>query len=226
MDNPGSAPDLATIDAPIVPDEYPVPLADQPEFEPQDEKPKIKLVEEDDYNEDDEMVPDTGIVLRSNKSWSEEKLAEKNARKPRNGIYSRDTIVAAALAASVVIFYPIVMQYLPPGLQLGRGSQPVETAEEQLPEEPVQNYATTIGTVNFRTGPSTAAGVLSTLQAGTQVIVVEESGTWTLIRVEGLGESAEPQEGWVSSTFLESSPSADAGVEPSGVAVIAQTGED
>jgi hypothetical protein len=235
-ENPSSAAGQATDDAPntideepISLDESPTSLAAQPEEALKDEKPKIKLVEEETYDRDHEIVPDTGIVLRTNNAWSQDKLAEKISRRPKKGYYSRDTIVAAALAALVVIFYPIVMQYLPPSLQLGVSNGPVETTEAELPEVPVQNYATTIGAVNFRAGPSTAANVLSTLQAGMQVIVVEESGNWTLVRLEGEGETAEPQEGWVSSTFLEGSSVADdsladTGTDTGGVAAFAQTG--
>ena len=218
--NASSAPSQVADEVPYALDEKPIPLADRPEEEAEVDTPKIKLVEDEPYDRDDEILPGTEIILRTNSAWSQDKLSEKSARKPKKRYYSRDTIFAAALAASVVIFYPIVVQYLPASMQLGRASAPSETTETALPEVPVENYATTTGPVNFRAGPSTAAGVISTLQAGVQVVVVEESGNWTLIRLEGEGAAAEPQEGWVSSTFLESNGPADTDA----VAAIAQPG--
>jgi predicted nucleic acid-binding Zn-ribbon protein len=226
LDNPESAPDIARIDAAHSLDEKPVPLADLPETEPQAAKPKIKLVEEDNYSDEGELVPETGIVLRTNKSWSDEKKAQKKGRKQKKGNFSRDAIVAAALAASAVIFYPIAMPYLPASMQLGRNTAPIAAVEAAVPEEPAEIYGTTIGAVNFRSGPSTASEVLSTLQADMRVVIVEENGNWTLIRVQSEDETAEPQEGWISSTFLEIAPVADAGTETNAVAAIAQTGEE
>jgi uncharacterized protein YraI len=109
--------------------------------------------------------------------------------------------------------------FFPASMQLGLFSAPSEPTPAALPDPPALNYATTNGAVNFRAGPSTAAGIILTLQADTQVVVVEESGTWTLIRLDGEDGAVEPQEGWVSSSFLESDGLADTGA----VAAIAQT---
>ena len=73
-----------------------------------------------------------------------------------------------------------------------------------VPADQIQTNAVITGGVNFRTGPSGTADVISTLPAGLDVEIVQETSNWVQIRFVNQDGSATGQEGWVFNSFVES----------------------
>jgi len=91
-----------------------------------------KLIEDESYDPGGNDLPDTGIVLRTNKSWSEDTQPRRIAPDYKKFLQNRNVLVAAALAASLIIFVPVVVFLIPSGQQasitIEPGSTTVETA--------------------------------------------------------------------------------------------------
>jgi uncharacterized protein YgiM (DUF1202 family) len=54
---------------------------------------------------------------------------------------------------------------------------------------------------NVRADPEKAAAIVSTLQHGAEVAVLEQRNNWTLVRLAT--KDAKAQQGWVYSSFLK-----------------------
>ena len=148
-------------------------------------------------------------------SWLYEKL-EKNREtpKPRRGII-RDVTLAAVLAALVVVLYPSVEPLIPWRVQsnitavtaevkaaLGIRSAPANTRTTAAPEAR-QRVVFVAEAVNFRATPSTGAEIITTLQQGLEVALLEQRSDWTRVRINSEDGVTQPREGWVYSSFLE-----------------------
>ena len=168
---------------------------------------RIKLVDDGLDDAGDDFVPDTGIALRTNKTWTRAKQLEQNILSNKKIFKNREVLIAAALAASLIIFLPLAALFMSGGEQASPAGPPIENIAAASPEPQaqavqIQTNAAIIGGVNFRAGPSAGAEIISTLPADLQVEIVRENGNWALIRFDGAGVA--PQEGWVFNSFLES----------------------
>ena len=69
-----------------------------------------------------------------------------------------------------------------------------------------QELAVALRDVNIRAAPSTEAKVLSTLSRGVKVAMIEERGSWQLVRIEGNSRDTQARQGWVYTSFLKREP--------------------
>jgi Bacterial SH3 domain len=156
-------------------------------------------------------VPNTKIKLRSDRQWAAERASEKK----RNGdaLPVRQVVGVAVLVASTILLYPFIAPYIPdnlrPDLVFFGASDDNQPAPPKLPPKAPpaiakQIVATVLHNANVRTGPSTTTDVISTLQRGLRVAVIENKGNWTHVRFTGDKGGAQPMDGWVYSTFLQS----------------------
>jgi hypothetical protein len=132
---------------------------------------------------------------------------ERKAHAPRHLV--RDSLVAACLAASAIVFYPRILPLIP-GLGIGGGSAaPVDSLAPAPPHTADQRMALLVHGANVRAGPSGTSEVVSALQAGVKVAMVEQRGNWTLVQIDGESGDAKPRQGWVYRSFLKDLDGAD-----------------
>jgi exonuclease SbcC len=124
----------------------------------------------------------------------------------------RDSLVAACLAVSAIVFYPRIGALIP-GMGNGVGSAaPVGSPAPAAPHIADQRMAVLIHGANVRAGPSGTAEVISALQAGAKVATVEQRGNWALVQIDGESDNAKPRQGWVYRSFLKDSDGTDPGL--------------
>jgi hypothetical protein len=107
----------------------------------------------------------------------------------------RNIVIAAALAVPAALSYPYVAAHL---------SGTPATAAIAPAQEEIGGQVTAVvkSAVNARTEPSASASIVSTLERGLKVTIVEERGNWTLVRADNKSDKGEPRQGWVYSSFL------------------------
>ena len=148
------------------------------------------------------------IAIRENHDWENAEPREEPSKVPLRLI--RDIVLVAALAASAIIFWPRLESYIPAGwLPNSAESEPVADSQAQAPAPaatpaPEQQMATVLRSANVRANPAKTAAVISTLQHGVQVAVIDTRNNWTLVRIDAKNSNAKPQQGWVYSSFLKS----------------------
>ena len=142
------------------------------------------------------ISPEEQIVLTPDRIGE---LPNTNAQPAPRAKYRviRDIIAAGALAASAVVFYP----HIAPLIGLGGSESAVVPAAEE--PEPELNMVVVNRSANVRADASGTAAVISTLQRGLKVAVLEKRGSWTLVRIEDASGKTEPKQGWVASSFLD-----------------------
>jgi uncharacterized protein YgiM (DUF1202 family) len=122
-------------------------------------------------------------------------------------------LVAAVLAAAALGLYVStgVLGVKVPDLSTFNATtsapQPTATAKA-APEEDKTPKAVVSHGANMRDGPSSTAGVVSSLTKGAEVAVLEQQGSWTLVHV------SDGRKGWVFSEFLQLDAK-DAAAKPS-----------
>jgi Bacterial SH3 domain len=145
------------------------------------------------------------IAIRENHDWESGEPQEKSTPSPRRLI--RDIVIVAALAASAIVLWPRIESYIPPGWlpNSDDGSSTVDThARAPAPVAtpvPPQKTATLIRSANIHSDPTKTAAVVSTLQRGAQVAVIDTRNNWTLVRIDAKG--GKQQQGWVYNSFLK-----------------------
>jgi hypothetical protein len=144
------------------------------------------------------------IILRTNDEWAADDM--KVHRGTSFGRVVRDVALAGALAASIAVLFPLVVPYLPPGLQaqLANATNALGTMLGTATQRDTIMSVGMLGavvteTVNLRAGPSTDTEILTRLEAGAAVAVLEERGEWREVEWETAGGA---QRGWVYSSFL------------------------
>jgi hypothetical protein len=151
-----------------------------------------------------EMSP-SRIAIRENHDWESGGSQEKPTQSPRRLI--RDIVIVAALAASAIVFWPRIESYIPPGWlpNSDNGSSTADThvnapAPVAAPVPP-QKMATLIRSANIHSDPTKTAAVVSTLQHGALVAVIDTHNNWTLVRIDA--KDGKQQQGWVYNSFLK-----------------------
>jgi hypothetical protein len=145
------------------------------------------------------------IAIRENHDWESGEPQEKATPSPRRLI--RDIVIVAALAASAIVLWPRIESYIPPGWlpHSDDGSSTVDTrtrapAPVAVPVPP-QKMATLIRSANVHSDPTKTAAVVSSVQRGAQVAVIDTRNNWTLVRIDAKG--GKQQQGWVYNSFLK-----------------------
>ena len=111
--------------------------------------------------------------------------------------------MAAALAAAAVV------------MNLGIFGDPLCRPHRRLPAAPhgaEQHRAVVVHEANVRAGPSIAAAIVSTLQRGLEVAMIEQRGKWMFVQVAGADGKTPPRQGWVYSSLLKDA--AETGTTP------------
>jgi hypothetical protein len=129
---------------------------------------------------------ESNIVIRTNRIWATEaaEAIEQTRRASSRKNATRGIVAAAALGVLTIVV-----------LVTGAGGN--------SPAGPTQDLAVSLRDVNVRAAPSTDAKVLSTLPRGMKVAMIGQRGSWNLIALQGAGSDAQPQQGWVHSSFLK-----------------------
>jgi hypothetical protein len=128
----------------------------------------------------------------------------------------------------VIVFYPSFQSsypgYLPDiGAVFGNASAPASVPAPAAPRAAAEQFTVVVNhTGNVRTGPSSTAEIVASLQKGQKVATFEKRGSWTHIRMSGETGKTESREGWIFSSFLDdpaggnaAAPSAESKVAPS-----------
>ncbi|HEV2561283.1 MAG TPA: SH3 domain-containing protein [Rhizomicrobium sp.] len=124
---------------------------------------------------------------------------------PKRSHLMRDAIIAAALAAMAIVFYPTLEGFIPEEWQSSIFGQP--EAAPLPPPAPApprvveQHMAVIVHNGNVRAEPSKEAAIVSTLQRGLKIAIVEQRGNWTSVQVAG--KDGKSQQGWVYSSLLK-----------------------
>jgi hypothetical protein len=147
------------------------------------------------------------IVLKTNRIGYVEEALKPTAEKPASRHYGRDIAVAAALAASAIVFYPRIAAFVP-GMGTMFSNAPAPVAADAPAPAPAakQNMAVVNHAANVRAGPSSTAEIVSTLQRGLKVASLEQRGNWTLVEFAADNGKSESRQGWVYSSFVEAAP--------------------
>jgi hypothetical protein len=124
-------------------------------------------------------------------------------RKPDNGRFIRDVSVAACFGVVGVVFYPDISALIFGDAPAPAPAKPVAAVSVPVAPPVAERRMAVARVAKLRAGPSTATDVVSTLQRGADVAVIEARGKWTLVRVEGEKGKTAPLQGWVSSALLK-----------------------
>jgi hypothetical protein len=128
----------------------------------------------------------------------------------------REAVVLFGLVAGVIISFPYWLPYLPDEWQaeivsfLGSApaAPPPKAAPPALPKlavaPPALHLELVVNPANLRSDPSLSAGVVSRLNDGTEVAVVEQRGDWTHVRTTS--KSGTTSEGWIYNSHLKDEP--------------------
>ena len=144
---------------------------------------------------------ETRIVLRTNKDW--DNLAQARNAKSRRKNAAAGMLVAAGLAAAALTLYAGT-EVLGPQLSIPDLSTFVTTSAPQsaatpkpVPEQDKTPKAILTHGANLREGPNTTTAVIASLPKGAEVVLGEQRGKWTQIRLP------DGHQGWVFSEFLQ-----------------------
>jgi hypothetical protein len=155
----------------------------------------------------DAPTPGTKIALRGERMRrGSPGRGRAKPEKPKRRIL-RDAALTAAVAASVILFYPRGGVPLP--ASGSAAAEPGGPASLRLSQSgaPAPARAVLLRGANFRAGPSGKAQVLGTLPRGLEVAALEQRGEWTRVRVAAKSADSAPEEGWIYAPFLKSSDS-------------------
>lgn len=166
-------------------------------------------------------APPERIVLTPDRNWKAQRQdLRQDAPREDDGKrrLARDSAIAAALAACVIVFFfPKVQAYFKgPDVAAvtqvapadGPSAAPSQTparapSAPAAPAAPAPKVSTVARTANVHTDPSGVADVVLTVYAGDKVTPVEQRGNWTRVQVTGLDPTAKPQEGWIYTPYLQ-----------------------
>lgn len=123
-------------------------------------------------------------------------------RKPGNGRLIRDVSIAACFGVVGVVFYPEISALIFGDAPVSAPAKPVIAAAVPVPPV-VEPRMAAVRVAKLRAGPATTSDVVSMLQRGADVAVIEVRGKWTLVRVDGERGKSAPLQGWVSSALLK-----------------------
>jgi SH3 domain-containing protein len=126
------------------------------------------------------------IVIRTNRLWAADVVDE--ARRVAKERATGGIVAAAALGMLTVA-----------ALITGGNGNPATRGSSQ-------DLAVALRDVNVRAAPSTEAKILSTLSRGVKVAMIEERGSWHLVRIEGNSGETRSRQGWVYASFLKREP--------------------
>jgi len=148
--------------------------------------------------------PESRIVIQQDRA----QLVDEPDEPPKRGHLMRDAVIAAALAAMAIVFYPTLEGYIPDDWQSAIFGQPAAAPlppPAPAPHVAEQHMALIVHNGNLRAGPSTGAAIVSTLQRGLKIAIVEQRGNWTRVQMDG--KDGKPQQGWLYSSFLKNDDS-------------------
>ena len=149
-------------------------------------------------------LPETKIVLTPDRMGNAVGRLEPQMDRPAKSHLMRDMVVVGALVVSAIVFYPRIEAFFPQiGTIFGDALAPAGVPQPASPKIAERPLTLVIHGANVRSGPSSTADVVSTLQRGASVVTLEQRGSWTLVRIPGESGKTEPQQGWVFSSFLE-----------------------
>ena len=150
---------------------------------------------------------DDEIILRPDRIRPLPSAEQDNKRKNSGGKALGLAVALLAGAAGIaLLYYPDLGAVLQPVVQQQVSAADSAPAPAAAPApQPAQKTATVIRGANVRTAPSGDAIVMLSLPRGTQVVPLERQGSWTRIQVKAEGNSSEPREGWVFTSFLKES---------------------
>ncbi|MDE2475536.1 MAG: SH3 domain-containing protein [Alphaproteobacteria bacterium] len=130
---------------------------------------------------------------------------QKRGKSRKSGIGISVAVVAAA-ASLVVYLYPNLDDILQPAPKVeisAADAAPATAPKPAAPAPAAEKHAVLLRGANVRTAPSGDASVMLTLPRGTEVAPLERRGSWTRIQVQPDGNSTEPREGWIFTSFLK-----------------------
>jgi len=155
-------------------------------------------------------MPNQRIALRENHDWDGADDRSAEPKSPRR--LFRDIVVVSLLAASTIVLWPRLEPFIPAGwwphlnaVSTGNGSasgaSPAGAPAAAARSAVQQQMAIVVHGANVRADPEKAAAIVSTLQHGAEVAVLEQRNNWTLVRLAT--KDAKAQQGWVYSSFLK-----------------------
>ena len=124
-------------------------------------------------------------------------------RMPGNRRLIRDVSIAACFGVVGVVFYPEISALIFGDAPVSVPTKPVIVAEVPVAPPMIEHRMAVVRIAKLRAGPATTSDVVSTLQRGSDVAMIEVRGKWTLVRVDGEKGKTVPLQGWVSSTLLK-----------------------
>jgi hypothetical protein len=129
---------------------------------------------------------------------------QKKRNKPRKSGAGITVAVVAAVASLVVYLYPDFDNILQPAPQVEVSTADAAPAPPPKPAAQTgEKHAVLLRGANVRTAPSGDASVMLSLPRGTEVAPLERRGSWTRIQIKPDGNSTEPREGWIFTSFLK-----------------------
>ncbi len=134
---------------------------------------------------------------------SQERLRARNRRR-----FACDVVAAALLVGAAVLFYPHILPLMPPSWQsnIAAATATIAMHDSVVARPPLalpspvlrQRTANIIHAANLRAEASLTMAPITTLQRGAQVVIIEQRGNWTFVRLD----DAKHRQGWVHSALL------------------------
>ena len=155
------------------------------------------------------QTPNTEIVLKPDRIGIARVAPERQSDTHAWRHPIRDLVLVVSLAASAIAFYPLAAHFLPETGPIFGAPAPVDSPKPVSPQVAEQSLAVVTHAANIRAEPSTEGAIITTLQRGVNVAVIEHRGNWTLVRIDRENGKAESRQGWVYSSFLNSAGSSD-----------------
>jgi hypothetical protein len=140
-------------------------------------------------------APEAKIVLQPHRV-----LEDANAPKRRG--FGRDIVVVAALAVVAIFAYPRIEPLIPEPWRSNIAALTGRVGSVPGVSVAGQGAGVVVRDVNLRVGPSTSAGIVSTLPQGLRVATLGRRDEWTFVEVAGDSRNPQPRRGWVFSSFL------------------------